>query len=268
MSAPRDRGLPPLRSSTPRSREDPKSTAIRMPHTLLEDLADATATRLPWRPPGPAPTGTAVPAPIVAALEDFGSAAVLVDVEVVVRLSGSRAAIARLRSWQRLAGDRVVAVSAVGPETVELAWFGIDQWRGRLAHAVTVDPPRVGAPPPTRLDVPHELLAGGCAALRAGRPDLVDRLLSRHAGRVHGATATPGLVRRLAASVGRMRTTVVARGARGDRRVGWLSWVLFADGWRALTPCSRGGEPIVRVRAVRPDDLGGRVARIVAGALS
>ncbi len=46
--------------------------------------------------------------------------------------------------------------------------------------------------------------------------------------------------------------------------VGVVSWVLLADGWRALRPHHDGDEPRVEVRAVRPGDLATELAPVLA----
>jgi hypothetical protein len=200
-------------------------TALTMPRSTLEALADATRTRLPWREPQTPAAHETVPRLLVVALATFGAAEVLVEVDLVVRGGG------QLRSWQRLRGRRVTTLSEAGPDRVELACFGADQWNGQLARAATVDPPDTGQPPPRDTEVPFDLLVTGDAG------------------------------RRLRRSAGRLRVTVAGR-----RGVGWVSWVLYADGWRELTPYVERGVPMVRVRTVGPGDLGPRVTRLATGA--
>ena len=43
-----------------------------------------------------------------------------------------------------------------------------------------------------------------------------------------------------------------------------MSWLLFGDGWRSLTPVRRDGRPVVVLSPVRPADLGAQVAAQVA----
>ncbi|MEO6513020.1 MAG: hypothetical protein ABIO16_18625 [Nocardioides sp.] len=58
-----------------------------------------------------------------------------------------------------------------------------------------------------------------------------------------------------AAGTGRLTATVCTR-ADGTTRVGWVTWLLVADGWRKLTPAG--------LAPVSPMDLGAEVAALVA----
>jgi hypothetical protein len=46
--------------------------------------------------------------------------------------------------------------------------------------------------------------------------------------------------------------------------VGVVSWVLLADGWRALTPSRGGGSARVAVRKVEPGDLAADLSPVLA----
>ena len=151
--------------------------------------------------------------------------------EVIVDLDLVVRGGGQLCSWHRLRGARVTAVSAADDATLALAWFDAARWPGALAQAATVEAPDVGPPPPATVDVAFDALVAG----RAGA--------------------------RLRDSAGRLRVTVAGR-----RGVGWVSWVLFTDGWRELTPYVERGVPMVRLRSVPPERLGERVVRLAAGA--
>ena len=110
-------------------------TGLTMPVTTLERLADATRTRLPWREPAPPPSHEPVPRLLVEALARFGRPQVLVTLDVLHHHG-------RLRSWQRLAGAEVTAVSVAGTDRAELAWFAADRWRDYLTRTVTAAGPR------------------------------------------------------------------------------------------------------------------------------
>lgn len=114
------------------------SGVLTMPIALLEQLADATRTPLPWREPRPTPTHEPVPRLLVDALAVFGRPQALVTLDVL-HPGG------RVRSWQRLAARRVTALSATGSGRVELAWFDAEAWRAHLERAATVP----GVPAPT-----------------------------------------------------------------------------------------------------------------------
>ena len=64
---------------------------------------------------------------------------------------------------------------------------------------------------------------------------------------------------------GRLQATVANTRRPGRHQVGLVSWVLLPDGWHELVPDRPAEGPMVVVRAVAPDDLGDRVARLVAG---
>jgi len=271
--------------------------ALRLPRRFrlslaaVEHLADRTGTPLPWergrRPSADAqdpaaelrrhhlvtPDGGLDPE-AVGAWAVLGSPEVLVDVDVSVRRPDSPAGFVHLHSWQRRRCGRVASLSTAGGRLLELGWHDDDLWQVELARAVTVRTPSAPAPPPAAVvDLPHELLLGSGAALRLHREDVLADLERRHAGGVHvdddpvplGPAATDAQVRRLhAAAVGRMRTVVAGVGTRGARRVGWVTWLLFPDGWRALAPHVRDGQPRVRVQPVVPLRLGAEVAHLVA----
>ncbi len=211
----------------------------------------------------------------LAAMAVLGSPEVLVDVDVSVRRAGAPAGYVQVHSWQRCHGGRVSSLSTAGGRPMELAWFDEDLWQVELARAVTLPAPATrDVPPATVVDLPHELLLGSGEALRLHREDVLAELVRRHPGGVHvdddpapvGATATDEQLRLLHGSArGRMRTVVAGRGPAGDRKAGWVSWVLFPDGWRALTPHVRDGVARVRVHPVDPLRLGVEVARLVTG---
>lgn len=216
------------------------------------------------------------------ALSVFGAPEVLVDIDVSVRRAGAPRGFAQVRSWHRWRDARVTALSTAGG-AIELAWFDDDAWQVELGRAVSVEVPQTDREPPAlAVQLPHELLLGAGEAVRLGRDDVLTELVRRHAGdvRIDGQEVAAGTVReqvRLlhAGSLGRMRTVVsgaeasvdagvgASVDAGGTRRVGWVSWSLFADGWRALTPYVADRTAMVRVHPVEPPRLGVEVARLV-----
>ncbi|HEY0951624.1 hypothetical protein, partial [Nocardioides sp.] len=107
------------------------TTALTMPVATLERLADATRTPLPWHEPEPMPAHQPVPRLLVDALARFGRPEVLVTLDVL-HPGG------RLRSWQRLAGSDVTAVSVAGTDRAELAWFAAERWPDHLTRTATL----------------------------------------------------------------------------------------------------------------------------------
>jgi hypothetical protein len=181
----------------------------------------------------------------------------LVTVDLAVRRGR---ATDRTRVQHALWGDVVETVAAVGH--VPVRHLDVHEWPGELGRlcrvAVPADAPR---PPADGPDLPWDLVVGTGAALAQHRPDLYDELLARaddrvrmQVGRLHRAT------------VGRLRSVA---GLPHSRRVGWISWLLFADGWRALTPYldrGPGGScPMVRLERRWADDLARDVARWATG---
>ena len=209
-----------------------------------------------------------------AALAVFGAPEALVDVDVSVRRPDAPAGFVQARSWQRFAAGRVTTLATAGGGVLELGWFDDDLWQAELARTATVSAPETALPSPARvLDLPHEFLLGTGAALRQRREDVFAELARRYTGTVRrdgGAaldlTGTAEQARLLHLSVcGRLQAVVSGVGTTGARKAGWVSWLLFPDGWRALTPHTDRGVPRVRVHPVGPGRLGVEVARLVTG---
>lgn len=206
------------------------------------------------------------------AMAVLGAPEVLLDLDLSVRRSDAVAGFAQLHAWHRLQGGHVTTLATAGGR-LELGWLGVDLWQLELARAVSVTGPRTTARAPQPvIDLPHELLLGAGEALRLRREDVLGELVARHTGSVLagrsdrplGRAATDEQVRLLHTSVlGRMRTLVAGVGTRGARKAGWVSWLLFPDGWRALEPHVRDHEPRVLVHPVEPLRLGVEVARLV-----
>jgi hypothetical protein len=147
------------------------------------------------------------------------------------------------------------------------------RWPAELSRACRVRPSRAATAPPARgLVVPWDLVVASGTALRDHRHDLYDLLVDRADGslrigdRVLGRAEGREQVRRLHhAAVGRLRCV---GSVPAERRVGWVSWLLFADGWRALTPYvadDPAGGPMVRLDPRTPHDLAPEVARRTMG---
>ncbi len=182
-------------------------------------------------------------------------------VDVTVRRGERHPGWVQVHSSQALRGDLVAAVTTAGARA-EAALWPVDEWASRLSRIADVPVP-VALPPPDReVEVPLDVLLGAGEALRTHRPDVLDELV-RRATPNDPARLREQLVRLHTAVVGRL-LAVVAAADTGEARAGWVSWLLFADGWRSLTPVRRDGRPVVVLSPVRPGDLGAQVAAQVA----
>lgn len=195
---------------------------------------------------------------LLAALVGFARAQVAVDVDVARRLEGGSVA---LHAWHRRSGDRVTWLTATGGG-FELGWCGLAGWPAQLTALAAggSDAPGADGPRPG-LALPLPLLLATGEAVGAGREDLLAALLADPdlAGRAEEVRLVHRGVR------ARLQATVAGHGPTGDRRLGVVSWVRFADGWRSLTPVVRAGGPWVRLDPVPPSRLAADVARLVQG---
>ena len=183
----------------------------------------------------------------------MSSVDLVVDLDLAVRRDASTV---RLRSRHVQRDGRVHASLSDG-DGVSLRTLDLREWRSELARLCrmtsAVDSPSA---PESGVELPWELVVGTGRALRAGRPDVYAELLGRAPTPVRDEVAllhrTTGRLR----AVGTLPT---------QRRVGWVSWLLFADGWRALTPRLATDQgvavPMVRLERRQPEDLGRDVAR-------
>jgi hypothetical protein len=211
---------------------------------------------------------------LAGALGLLATPSVAVDLDVVV--DGVRA-----RAWHREADGAVATLATVDGVVFELAWLPATSWAAELARAAMLprDQALHGTTLPDVLDLPFELLDAAGEAARSGRADLLPVLATRHAGSAVDGDGQPvgevDLASMLSALVvdthGRLRA--LGAGVSGDRTqlVGVVSWILLADGWRALRPHRRTGEddsPRVEVRRVAADDLAHDLAFVLAEVVS
>lgn len=183
----------------------------------------------------------------------------MVDLDLAVR---HRRSVTRVRARHLLSGRSVTLVTA-GPE-VSVRIVDARDWRSELTCLCPlVVPADAPIPPRSDRELPWDLVVGTGAALATRRQDLYADLLARADDSVRDQLGPLHL-----ATVGRLRA--VGTGP-GRRRIGWVAWLLYADGWRALTPCTVAGEgvprPMVRLEPRQPDDLAHDVARWAAGAV-
>ena len=178
------------------------------------------------------------------------------------------------KAWHRQSGEAVASLSTVDGVVFELAWFATSSWPAELGR-VAVIPEDLSvheSAVPAQVDLPYILADAAAEALRSSRADLVPVLTAHHAGEVHDAEGAPlnevdtGRVLASLASETRGRLRVLAAEVSGEETsvVGVVSWVLLADGWRALTPHRADGAARVGVRRVEPDDLAAELAPVLA----
>ena len=218
--------------------------------------------------------GDALDEGLAGALGLLATPAVAVDLDVVV--DGAQA-----RTWHRESGGAVATLATVDGVVFELAWFPVTSWAAELARAakLPLGLSLHGTTLPDVVDLPFELLDAAGEAVRSGRADLLPVLAARHAGSVVDGDGRPvsevDLASMLSALVidlrGRLRALGAGVSGGQTQLVGVVSWVLLADGWRALRPHHRSGAgdgPRVEVRRVAADDLAHDLAFVLAEVVS
>jgi len=191
------------------------------------------------------------------------------------------------KAWHRQTRAAVATLATTDGIVFELAWFDSTQWPDELARvaAVPEDVELEESRVPDLVDLPYELLDGCGEALRTQRLDLGPVLVSAPAGRVldgdgrpvPDATVAPLVSALLSETHGRLRGLVAEvaadaaadpvadPAAEGAPIVGVVSWILLADGWRALRAHQAGDERRVEVRRVAPSDLASLLAPVLVG---
>jgi hypothetical protein len=192
-----------------------------------------------------------------------------VELEMLVALRRGKV---RVRSWHRNLDDWVVCLSTGDGQTFELSWLSADDWWLELGRAAYVDTSTLGAAPdaepiPDVVETPWDLLVATGEAVQRRRFELLDQMVSDYSGLTLGGDAPGTLepaddpdVRRWheqleSSSRGRLHAAVMGRSERGRPGAGIVEWVLFHDGWRALTPFRRDGWNMVRIERTSPVDL-------------
>lgn len=204
-----------------------------------------------------------------------------VELEMLLVLRRGRP---RVRSWHRNLDDWVVCLSTGDGRTFELAWLSADDWWLELGRASWVapdllreTPPGVGLP--DVLETPWELLLATGEAVDRNRSELLDQMVADYTGLTRAGTGddlevVPDAdVRRWheqleTAARGRLHAAVMGRSERGRPGAGIVEWVLFADGWRSLTPFERDGWRMVRIERRGPVDLSRELSLRAAGVTS
>ncbi|MGN0065841.1 MAG: hypothetical protein ACI379_16520 [Nocardioides sp.] len=219
---------------------------------------------------------------LAAALALWHGADLAVEFDLLVQIGAGRA---RVRSWHRAAGGRVVCVSTVDGLTTEVSWLAVEDWWKEIARVVVVPPApdkerAVGTELPRVVETPWELLLGTGEAVVSGRGELARQMVDDHTGLVRGGDVVGGtreaddqqaldwLATLAAPARARMHAVVLARGTHRPPGAAVVEWVLHADRWRSLTPYVDDGWRMVRVAEVDPVDLSGRVAALAAEVMS
>ncbi|GAB3195809.1 hypothetical protein GCM10027062_03560 [Nocardioides hungaricus] len=189
----------------------------------------------------------------------LGAVGLLATPEVALDLDVT-AGGARALAWHRQAGGAVATLATVDGLVFELAWLPVDRWPEELARVAMVpeDLTTGDTAVPERLDLPFQLLDAASEALRSHRADLLSVLVAEHGADLD---LVPVLTALAAETRGRLRALVADVSGADATVVGVLSWVLLADGWRALRPY---GADRVEVRRVQPGDLAAELAPVLA----
>lgn len=204
-------------------------------------------------------TGDRVESALLGAIGLLATPRVALDLEVAV--DGMRA-----RAWHRESAGAVATLATVDGIVFELAWLPADRWGGELGR-VPVLPEDFDPGPsavPAVLDVPFGLLDAAGEALDSGRADLLPRLLADHADGGSPTDLEASLVALNSEARGRLRAMVTDLGGGPATVVGIVSWVLVADGWRALRPHGGDGRDRIEIRAVEPAALAIELAPVLA----
>ncbi|WP_235737014.1 hypothetical protein [Nocardioides alcanivorans] len=207
-----------------------------------------------------------VNASVAGALGVLAAPDLAVDIDVSV--AGDRA-----RAWHRRSGDAVVSLATADGLVHELAWFGVDQWADELGRVLTL-PTDHGTRPsgvPEQATLPFELLDAGSEAARSGRSDLLTAITARHLPGTRDADGAPldsatasALVSALVTETQGRARLMVARASAPVTRVGVVSLVLLADGWRILAARRDGDQHLVDIRALQPSCLASQLAPVIA----
>lgn len=166
----------------------------------------------------------------------------------------------RVRAWHRQRAGAVASLATTDGLVFELAWFPTEKWADELARVAVLPEDHAGraSAVPRSVDLPYELLDAAVEAVRSHRADLLPVLA---ADRVE---LVPVLAALATEPVGRLRALVADVSSSATTVVGVVSWVLLADGWRALRPRCADGVDQVEVHAVRAGDLAAELAPVLA----
>lgn len=190
---------------------------------------------------------------VAGALGLLATPAVAVDLDVTI---GS----VRAHAWHRQNAAGVATLATADGLVFETSWFPVGAWPDEIARtaALPEDAPMRSSQVPDHVEVPYTLADAVLEALRSGRGDLVPLLTDGDATLTAVLTALGNETR------GRLRALMASVAAGSAAPIGVVSWVLVADGWRALRPRTVGGELQLIITRVEPADLATDLAPVLA----
>lgn len=251
---------PPLEGRLGRSRGTSEDQAYAAAVASLHEGADSLARRGLM-------VGDVVDEGLVGAVGLLATPTLALDLDVT-------ADSVQAKAWHRQSGDAVATLATVDGIVFELAWFANAHWPAELARVAVVpeDLSLRDSVVPDEVDLPYELVDAAVEAVAASRNDLLPVLASQHAqaardadGRAVGDTELVAILTALVGETrGRLRGMVADVSSETTTVVGVVSWVLLADGWRAL--CPHLEDEVLRVRVQRVDavDLAPHLAPVLA----
>lgn len=166
----------------------------------------------------------------------------------------------RVKAWHRQRDGAVASLATTDGLVFELAWFPIEKWADEMARvAVLPEDHQTGVSAvPHDVDLPYELVDAAVEAVRSNRTDLLPVLAADRLELV------PLLAALVSEPAGRLRALVADVSSSATTVVGVVSWVLLADGWRALRPRRSDGADLLEVRHVHPRDLAAELSPVLA----
>ncbi|MCD4532786.1 hypothetical protein LRP67_01630 [Nocardioides sp. cx-169] len=178
------------------------------------------------------------------------------------------------KAWHRQDADAVATLATVDGIVFELAWFANGHWPSELARVAVIpeDLALRDSVVPDEVDLPYELVDAAVEAVAAARHDLLPVLAAQHSqsardaqGRSLGESELVAILTALSGEAqGRLRGLVADVSSEATTVVGVVSWVLLADGWRALCPHLEDDVLRVLVRRMDAADLAQHLAPVLA----
>jgi hypothetical protein len=178
------------------------------------------------------------------------------------------------KAWHRQAAEAVATLATVDGIVFELAWFANGHWPAELARVAVIpeDLTMRESVVPDEIDLPYELVDAAVEAVAASRHDLLPVLASQHTqaardaqGRAVAESELVAVLTALAGEAqGRLRGLVADVSTETTTVVGVVSWVLLADGWRALCPHLEDDVLRVLVRRTDAAELAAHLAPVLA----